>query len=296
MATIVTTPGRELHQYIAENSERDDIRAGSPLPLGASQAGDGVNFAILSRHASHVRLELFDHCADDKAARTIDLDAACHRTGDVWHVWVARLPPGQLYGYRADGPYDPDSGQRFNFNRLLLDPLATAISQLPLWNFESARGYDATSKEQDLVISKQDNGAATPKCVLMNESFDWRGDRPLRHPWSKTVIYEVHVRGFTMHPKAGVKHPGTYRGLIEKLLYLKSLGVTAVELMPVQEFNENSLTRLNPQTHEALKNYWGYDPIVFCAPKPPTAVREVWASRSSSSRKWSGRCTRRGSR
>jgi isoamylase len=106
-----------------------------------------------------------------------------------------------------------------------------------------------------------------PKCIFVNEPFDWDGDQPPRHPWSKTVIYETHVRGFTIHPKSGVDYPGTYRGLMEKIPYLKTLGVTAVELMPVQEFNESSVTRRNPQTGQPLRNYWGYDPVVFCAPK-----------------------------
>jgi len=267
MATVVKAPPHELHQYLSEVTECDDVRVGSPLPLGTQETAGGVNFAIFSRHANRVRLELFDRAEDAKPARVINLDSARHRTGDVWHVWVARLLPGQLYGYRVDGPYEPSKGYRFNVNRLLLDPFATAITRLPAWNFAFARGYAASGSEQDLTPSMQDNSASTPKCVLLNEYFDWRGDQPLRHPWSKTVIYEMHVRGFTIHSKSGVDHPGTYRGLIEKLPYLKRLGITAVELMPVQEFNETSVVRLNPQTHQALKNYWGYDPVVFCAPK-----------------------------
>ena len=106
-----------------------------------------------------------------------------------------------------------------------------------------------------------------PKCVFINDPFHWAGDQPPRHPWSKTIIYETHVRGFTIHPTSGVDHPGTYRGLIEKIPHLKTLGVTAVELMPVQEFNETSVTRRNPQTNQLLRNYWGYDPVLFCAPK-----------------------------
>ena len=267
MATITTAPAAALHEYLSKVCESADVRAGSPLPLGTQERAGGVNFALFSRHATRVRLELFEHPEDAKPARVIDLDPVRHRTGDVWHVWVAGINPGQLYAYRVDGPYEPDKGHRFNFNRLLLDPFATAISQLPPWDFASARGYDASAPEQDLVISRQDNAASMPKCVLVNEPFDWDGDQPPRHPWSKTVIYETHVRGFTIHPTSGVRHPGTYRGLIEKIPYLKGLGVTAVELMPVQEFNEASVTRVNPRTGQPLKNYWGYDPVVFCAPK-----------------------------
>ncbi len=115
--------------------------------------------------------------------------------------------------------------------------------------------------------SMVDNAGAMPKCVFTDEDFHWQDDRPPRHPWSKTVIYETHLRGFTIHPSSGVEHPGTYRGLMEKLPYLKDLGVTAVELMPVQEFNETSVTRRTPHTNQPLRNYWGYDPVVFCAPK-----------------------------
>jgi isoamylase len=264
---MMKPPQRELHDYITQISERDEVRAGSPLPLGTQERGGGVNFAIFSRDASRVRLELFDHPEDAVPARAIDLDSSRNRTGDVWHVWVEGIGPGQLYAYRVDGPYEPSEGHRFNFNRLLLDPFATAISRLPPWDFASARGYDPSAPEQDLALWKLDNAGSMPKCVFVNEPFEWDGNQPPRHPWSKTVIYETHVRGFTIHPTSGVDHPGTYRGLMEKIPYLKTLGVTALELMPVQEFNETSVTRINPQTSQPLRNYWGYDPVVFSAPK-----------------------------
>ena len=264
--TTKTAP-RELHDYVSEISEHSDVRTGSPVPLGTQETGGGVNFAIFSRDASRVRLELFDHAEDSAPARAIELDSAHNRTGDVWHVWVKGIVCGQLYAYRVDGPYEPSQGHRFNFNRLLLDPFATAISRLPAWDFASARGYAPSAPNRDLVLSKLDNSRSMPKCVLVNDPFNWEGDRPLRHPWSKTVIYETHVRGCTIHPKSGVDHPGTYLGLMEKIPYFKTLGVTAVELMPVQEFNEHSVTRSNPQTHQPLRNYWGYDPVSFFAPK-----------------------------
>ncbi len=264
---MMKAPQPELQDRISENSERGDVKAGSPLPLGTQETGGGVNFSIFSRYASRVRLELFDHPKDAQPARVIDLDSAHNRTGDVWHVWVEGIANGQLYAYRVDGPYEPKEGHRFNFNRLLLDPFATAISQLSNWDFASALGYDPSAPEKDLILSKSDNSGSMPKCVFVNEPFEWDGDQPLRHPWSKTVIYEMHVRGFTIHSQSGVDHPGTYRGLMEKIPYFKTLGVTAVELMPVQEFNESSVTRRNPQTGQPLSNYWGYDPVVFCAPK-----------------------------
>jgi glycogen operon protein len=267
MATVIKTPQRGLRDYISDVSESSDVREGSPLPLGTEEKGGGVNFAIFSRYASHVRLEFFDHPEDAASSRAIDLDPTHNRTGDVWHVWVKGIGSGQLYAYRVDGPYEPNNGHRFNFKKLLLDPFATAISRLPPWDFASARGYDPTAPEQDLALSKLDNSGSMPKCVFVNKPFEWDGDQPPRHPWSKTVIYETHVRGFTIHPQSGVDHPGTYRGLMEKIPYLKALGVTAVELMPVQEFNETSVTRSNPQTSQPLRDYWGYDPVAFFAPK-----------------------------
>src|SRR5665811_1044135 len=260
-------PERALDVYVADVCEHTAIRRGVPLPLGTSESGGGVNFALFSRHASRVRLELFDKHADATPARVVDFDSARNRTGDVWHVWVEGIRPGQLYAYRVGGPYQPKNGHRFNFNKLLLDPFATAISPLPDWDFGPARGYDLSAPERDLVCSKVDDAGAMPKCVFTHEHFHWHGDRPPRHPWSKMVIYETHVRGFTIHPSAGVKHPGTYRGLMEKIPYLKELGVTAVELMPVQEFNENQVTGINPQTGQPVRNYWGYDPVAFFAPK-----------------------------
>jgi isoamylase len=267
MATMNKAPKRELGEYISDISERAEIRAGSPLVMGTQECDGGVNFAIFSRYASRVRLELFNHPDDAVPTRAIDLDSTLNRTGDIWHVWIKGIGSGQFYAYRVDGPYAPDQGHRFNFNRLLLDPFATAISQVPAWDFASALGYDPSSPMKDLTPSKLDNCTSMPKCIFLNEPFDWTGDQPPQHPWSQTLIYEIHVRGFTIHPNSGVSHPGTFRGLIEKIPYLKALGVTAVELMPVQEFNESSVTRRNPQTNERLKNYWGYDSVAFFAPK-----------------------------
>ena len=258
---------RSLHDYVAEISERSEVRMGVPLPMGAHEVGGGVNFAFFSRHASRVRLELFDRPQDARPARAIDLDPRRNHTGDMWHVWVEGVRAGQLYAYRVDGPYQPWEGHRFNFHKLLLDPFATAISPVPNWDFGPARGYDPSAPEPDLVPSQSDDAGTMPKCVFTHEHFHWQDDRPPRHPWSRTVIYEVHLRGFTIHPTAGVAHPGTYRGLMEKIPYLKDLGVTAVELMPVHEFNECQAQGINPQTGKPLGNYWGYDPVAFFAPK-----------------------------
>ncbi len=244
-----------------------EIRAGSPLPFGAHPYGDGVNFALFSRHATRVWLELYPSAEASKPDRVIELDPACHRTGDVWHVWVRDLGLGQSYGFRVDGPYLPEQGHRFNKHKLLLDPYARALTQQPPWNFGKALGFDPSSPQADLSFSTVDSAVATPRCIVISSHFDWQGDQALRLPWSETVIYETHVRGLTMHPSGGVKHPGTYRGVIEKLPYLKDLGVTAIEFLPVFEFNENELDSSNPLTGRRLKNYWGYNTVGFFTPK-----------------------------
>jgi isoamylase len=165
-AKELTTSERPLNDYVAEVSERTDVRVGVPLSLGTYSRGEGVNAAFFSRHASRVRLELFDHPEDATAARVIDLDPARNRTGDVWHVWIHGIRPGQLYAYRVDGPYQPRDGHRFNFNKLLIDPFATAISRLPTWEFGPARGYDPSVSDGDSGCSMVDNAGAMPKCSV----------------------------------------------------------------------------------------------------------------------------------
>ncbi len=253
--------------------EEGEIRAGNPLPIGgAHQYGDGVNFVLFSRHGTAVRLELYQNAGDSSPTRIINLDPVRHRTGDVWHVWLRGVPAGQLYGYRIEGPYQPEQGHRFNSHKLLLDPYARAIAGVENWDFSAARGYDSSSTLSDLSISTVDDSGTTPKCIFTDDHFDWEMDAPPKHSASDTVIYETHVRGFTIHPSSGVAHPGTYIGLTEKIPYLQDLGVTAIELMPVLEFNENELNRLNPITGEKLRNYWGYDPVAFFAPKQSYSI------------------------
>ena len=253
--------------------ERGEVQAGSPLPIGgAHQYGDGVNFVLFSRHATRVRLELYRHADDSSPTKVLDLDPARHRTGDIWHVWLRGIPAGQLYGYRIEGPYEPEQGHRFNPHKLLLDPFARAIACVEDWDFSAARGYDSCSSLSDLSISTLDNAGTTPKCIFTNDHFDWEIDAPPKHSASDTVIYETHVRGFTIHSSSEVAHPGTFMGLTEKIPYLRDLGVTAIELMPVLEFNENESNRLNPITKEKLSDYWGYNPAAFFAPKQSYSV------------------------
>ena len=257
---------------VSTKSEEGEVQTGNPSPWGAHRVRDGVNFVLFSRNATRVRLELYHNPDDRSPTRIIDLDPASHRTGDVWHVWVRGIPEGQLYGYRIEGPYQPEQGHRFNPHKLLLDPFARAIARIKDWDFSSARGYDSSSALADLSISTVDDAATTPKCIVTRDTFDGEMDSPPKHAASDTVIYETHVRGFTIHPSSGVAHPGTFRSLTDKIPYLKDLGVTAVELMPVTEFNENEILRLDPITSEKLRNYWGYNPVAFFAPKQSYSV------------------------
>ena len=157
---------RDLHDYISDVSQRSDVRAGFPLPLGTQEVAGGVNFAVFSRNAACIRLELFDHPQDAAPSRDFELDAAHHRTGDVWHIWLKGIRPGQLYAYRLDGPYQPSEAHRFNFKRLLLAPFASAISGSPPWDFASALGYDPSSSGKDLTSSKLDNGGTSQNAFL----------------------------------------------------------------------------------------------------------------------------------
>jgi isoamylase len=246
-----------------------DIRVstGKPLPFGANVNDRGVQFAAFSRHATAVSLLLFASPQDAVPLREIPLDPALHRTGDVWHAQVDGIGPGALYLYRVDGPYQPRKGHRFNRHKLLLDPYVKAVTGNFTWNLADARGYDPSSPDGDLSFSTTSDVSGMPKGIVLSDDFDWQGDRPLNLPLRTSVIYETHVRGLTMGHGAGVKHPGTYRGVVEKIPYFRGLGITAVELLPVQEFDELEVARDNPVTGERLQNYWGYSTISFFAPK-----------------------------
>ncbi len=251
----------------AARSEAPGIRDGWPLPWSAQAHHDGVNFSLFSRHATGVTLEFYDHPEDATPSRSIALDPVRNRTGDVWHVWVRGVMNGQLYAYRVAGPYEPCHGLRFNSEKMLLDPLASAIEGNSHWDFGPARGYADSPPAPPDTPSREDDAGSMPKCVYVHHHFDWQGDSAPLHSASDTVIYETHVRGATIHPSSGVAHSGTYLGLTELIPYFRELGITTIELMPVAEFNENELTQVNPQTGERLKNYWGYNPVAFVAPK-----------------------------
>ncbi|MDR2097068.1 MAG: glycogen debranching enzyme, partial [Spirochaetaceae bacterium] len=233
------------------------VEEGKPLPLGATLTASGVNFAIFSRHAMSITLVLFENAEPGAERREITLNRRKNRTGDVWHCFIPGIGAGFCYLYRADGPFQPEKGLRFNPNRALLDPYARALSGVSEWKFGEAIAYKADDPQKDLSLNTNDNTDSSPRCVVIDNSFDWQGDRPLNYPLRHSVIYETHVRGLTMHQSAGTEHPGTYLGLVEKIPYFKELGITSIELLPIHEFYENELSTINPRTGEKLKNYWG---------------------------------------
>jgi glycogen operon protein len=244
-------------------------RTGRPYPLGATVTSEGINFAVFSRNARRVWLELFASVDDGRPRHRFELDPARNRTGDVWHLFVTGVGDGQLYGFRVDGPYAPvEAGHRFNANKLLLDPYARAIAGEYAFANDSLYGYDRSSPLRDLSFSTADSAPYTAKSMALAPSkFDWEGDRPPRRSLNDSVIYEVHVKGFTIHPSSAATHPGTYLGVVERIPHLLELGVTAVELLPVHEFAEGEPIGIDPVTGQVLRNYWGYQSLGFFAPE-----------------------------
>jgi glycogen operon protein len=222
---------------------------GTSSPLGATPCREGVNFSVFSRHATGVELLLFDHVDAAKAARIIRIDPIANHTYHYWHVFVPDLRAGQIYGYRVDGPRDPKNGMRFDPTKVLLDPYGRGVVVPDRYCRSAVSGAD-------------DNSATAMKSVVVDPSaYDWEGDAPLQRPSARTIIYEMHARGFTRHPSSGVsdKTRGTFAGLIEKIPYLQRLGITAVELLPVFQFDAQD-------SPPGKVNYWGYAPVSFFAP------------------------------
>jgi glycogen operon protein len=243
------------------------METGKALPLGASLIEGGVNFALFSRHASSVSLIIFEDEKPDSAYQEFKLDRWKNKTGDIWHCCILGLKAGAYYLYRVDGPYEPEKGLRFNVNKFLLDPYAKALTELPNWDTKACAGYSPEAPIKDLSFSRTSNLSCQPRCIVINDNFDWQGDRPLNYPLRFSVLYETHVRGLSKAGGTEVHHPGTYRGVLEKIPYLKDLGVTSLEFLPIQEFNERELLAKNPKTGEKLVNYWGYSTVAFFAPK-----------------------------
>ncbi len=233
------------------------IRPGQSFPLGATVYPDGVNFSVFSKNSTAVELLLFDDVSDAKPGRVIPFDPHQNRTFYYWHIFVPGLTAGQLYGYRVHGPFDPHQGFRFDGSKVLLDPYGRSVAVPPNYNRQAA-------------AQPGDNCAVAMKSVVADPAtYDWAGDTPLRRPFAQTIIYEMHVRGFTRHPNSGVDPAkrGTYAGLIEKIPYLQALGITAVELLPVFQFDAQDAPA-------GLVNYWGYSPVSFFAPHSGYSSRQ----------------------
>jgi isoamylase len=236
-------------EFVEFQTSQDPSNAGQSFPLGATVLGEGVNFSVFSRQASRVELLLFDDAAATHPARVVELDPRTHRTYHYWHVFVPGIGAGQLYAYRAFGPFDPARGLRFDPSKVLLDPYGRAVVVPEAYCRRQASRYG----QRDAVSMKS--------VVVDPTAYDWEGDAPLHRSFASTVIYEMHVAGFTRHPNSGVaaELKATYAGMIEKIPYLRDLGITAVELLPLFQFDLQDCPA-------GLVNYWGYSPVSFFAP------------------------------
>ena len=236
------------------------VYPGSPYPLGATLDATGVNFALFSENATAVELCLFNSIDDETEAVRIKVTERSHH---IWHVFVPNLKAGQLYGYRVYGPYEPHNGHRFNPNKLLIDPYAKAISGVIEWH-DALFAYELGNPQEDLSFSGSDSAPFVPKSVVVDSSYNWEGDTLPKVPYHKSIIYEAHVKGFTkLHPEIPEDIRGTYAGLAHPVTinYLKELGITAIELMPVHHFITDRYLK-----DKKLGNYWGYNSIGFFAP------------------------------
>jgi isoamylase len=228
---------------------KHDLLPGTSFPLGATVYPHGVNFCVFSHHGESVELLLFDDRESSRPSRTVRLDPVLNRTANYWHVFLPGVHSGQLYAYRVHGPFAPAKGLRFDGKKVLLDPYGREVA--------AGKHYD-----RNAAVVPGDNCACAMKSVVVDSTtYDWQGDLPLNRPYSETIIYELHVGGFTSNPNSGVApaHRGTYGGIVEKIPYLADLGITAVELLPVQQFDDQDAPK-------GLANYWGYSPLAFFAP------------------------------
>lgn len=240
--------------------EISKVFRGTSYPIGPTVTDDGVNFSIYSRNAERVFLEFYDFNDSAEPRETIEFK---EMDGYVWHQFVSGIKPGDLYGYRVDGPYKPEAGQRFNKSKLLIDPYAKALSGTINWH-EDIFGYQIGSKDSDLTVNSNDDARYVPKSVVTHPYFDWKDSKRPGNPWNKTIIYELHVKGFTkLRYDIDSSIAGTYKAMASDrvIQYLKDLGITAVELMPVHHHADEMLLQTND-----LTNYWGYNTIAFFAP------------------------------
>ncbi len=245
----------------------EEYRAGSPFPQGATWDGNGTNFAVFSEGAEAVELCLFDKSQDQAESKRIRMR---ERTNGIWHIYLPDVGPGQLYGYRMHGPYEPAQGLRFNANKLLLDPYAKAIGRDVQWD-DSLFGYTIGHENEDLSFDERDSAPFAPLGIVIDESFDWGDDASPAIAWHDTVIYEAHVKGLTIkHPDVPEHERGTYAGIANPAIieYLQKLGITAIELMPIHFFPDD-----RHLLEKGLHNYWGYNTLGFFAPQRGYAAR-----------------------
>ncbi len=243
-----------------QQTERLHVVAGKPYPLGANWDGLGVNFALFSEHATSVELCLFDSADSSQESHRLTLP---ENNGHVWHGYIKDLRPGQIYGYRVHGPYEPAEGHRFNPHKVLADPYAKCVVRSVKWD-DNLFGYKIGNKKQDLSFDERDSAPNAPLCAVIDPSFIWGEDRPPQTPWNKTIIYEAHVKGFTaLNPLVPEELRGTYAAIASEPVigHLTDLGVTAIELMPVHH-------RVNNRSfiERGLNDYWGYNTLSFFAP------------------------------
>ncbi len=244
--------------YTLQHSTHKHTERGRYYPLGATLLEDGVNFAIYSQYAKEVFLLLFD----SEDGEPTDIIRLKNPTKYIWHAFVRGLKEGQLYGYKVRGDYNPAYGMRFNEHKLLIDPYAKALTD-KFKNIDNLLfSYDPNSTDKDLSFDDRDNTHIVPKSIVIDDRFDWQGDTRPDNRLEKLIIYEVHLKGFTAHPSSGVKNPGTYLGFIEKIPYLKDLGINAVEFLPIHEYYVEDFL-----SERGLTNYWGYNSIGFFAPE-----------------------------
>ncbi len=257
----ITSGGREAPVSSAPGQQRSRVREGLPYPLGASWDGLGVNFAIFSAHATKVELCLFSEDGLEELER-IELPEF---TDEVWHGYLPDSRPGQLYGYRVHGPYEPENGHRFNANKLLIDPCARQLVGELQWD-DALYGYTIGHEDGDLSFDERDSAPFIPKCRVIDPAFTWGRSREIHVPWDRTIFYEAHVRGMTMmNPKVNEAMRGIFSGLSDPAVldHLRTLGVSSLELMPIHAFADDRHLQ-----EKGLHNYWGYNTLSFFAPHP----------------------------
>src|SRR5215469_16186849 len=255
------SPAADALTKAALGLRRSNVTEGKPFPLGATWDGLGVNFALFSAHATKVELCLFD----DRGEHELERIELPEYTDEVWHGYLPTARPGTVYGYRVHGPYEPDAGHRFNPNKLVIDPYAKQLVGALRWGPELF-GYQLGHADKDKSFDARDSAPFVQKCRVIDPAFTWGRARKPEIPWDRTILYEMHVKGFTrLHPLVAEEDRGTFSGLANPAIpaYLRSLGITSAELLPIHAFVDDSYL-----VEKGRRNYWGYNTLAFFAPEP----------------------------